>query len=370
MTVEISPIGLQCNLHCKYCSENFAREAGNLGKPFNLELALKSFSSTGASSFGIHGGEPLIVPFEILENLIKTKKCSGIQTNGLALTDKHIKLFKEFNMSIGISIDGDRELNSARCDLKQTAQIIKNIWRLREAKIDVTIASVISKANYKDPQQYVNFLTSMQAIGIVWYKTHLIQPETDLFITGAPLLEFLLYLLNWEQKTDSTIHNEFFKNMYTNLQGRINETYCCWKGCDPYCTSAVDGIYGDGELYNCERMTKDGQSWIKAKQMNQTIRSRRLWETECKDCKFFAVCQGFCPGTALDWRKKTEHCWTLYQLYERMEKELKQLWVPLITTSPQLLMQQSCSNRAHGDVPHGDHTDSVPHGDHTDMEKK
>jgi uncharacterized protein len=355
VTVEISPVGMQCNLHCSYCCESLVRKEGC---QFDVDTAIEQFEKTGADHFGLHGGEALLTPFPILEKLIETGKCNSIQTNLVLLTDKHIELLKKFKVALGVSIDGPEELNAARCDKEKTALTMKNSWKARDAGIDVSIASVITKVNIADPTRMINWYQDFSKIGIKWYKTHPAQPESRLFVTGAQLLEFWLSLLDAERHME--IRNEFFRDMYLNLQGRVDRGYCCWKGCDPYCTSAVDGIIGDGELYSCERMTKDGHSWIRGNQCNHTIRSRALLLTDCKDCKFFPICQGFCPGTATDWRKKTSHCWAIYQLYDHMRKQLEELYVPTIIDCPQLLMRQT-NDSTHGDIPHGN-----SHGDHTD----
>ena len=40
-------------------------------------------------------------------------------------------------------------------------------------------------------------------------------------------------------------------------------------------------------------------------------------------CRFFLMCKGNCPGTAIDgdWRNRTEHCQTWFGLYEHLERE-------------------------------------------------
>ena len=44
----------------------------------------------------------------------------------------------------------------------------------------------------------------------------------------------------------------------------------------------------------------------------------------CKDCRFFLMCKGQCPGTAIDgdWRNRTEHCQVWMTLFRQLEEEL------------------------------------------------
>ena len=41
-------------------------------------------------------------------------------------------------------------------------------------------------------------------------------------------------------------------------------------------------------------------------------------------CRFFLMCKGQCPGTAIDgdWRNRTEHCEVWQALYARLEADL------------------------------------------------
>jgi uncharacterized protein len=44
----------------------------------------------------------------------------------------------------------------------------------------------------------------------------------------------------------------------------------------------------------------------------------------CKDCRFFLMCRGQCPGTAIagDWRSRSEQCQTWFAVFAEIEAEL------------------------------------------------
>src|SRR5205085_33695 len=44
----------------------------------------------------------------------------------------------------------------------------------------------------------------------------------------------------------------------------------------------------------------------------------------CKGCRFFLMCKGQCPGTAIDgdWRNRTEHCDVWKTLYRHLEEQM------------------------------------------------
>ena len=122
MSLELSPMGVTCNLSCPYCYEHPMREAGNFlagdaKKPYDVDLMIESLSKHN-SRFSLFGGEPLLTAIEDLEKIWKwgyeRYQINGVQTNGTLITEQHIELFKKYKVHVGISVDGPDELNDAR----------------------------------------------------------------------------------------------------------------------------------------------------------------------------------------------------------------------------------------------------------------
>jgi uncharacterized protein len=90
----------------------------------------------------------------------------------------------------------------------------------------------------------------------------------------------------------------------------------------------VRGVEGNGQRSNCGRTYKDGVEFVKSASPGFE-RYLALYQTPqtaggCKDCRFFMMCKGQCPGTAIDgdWRNRTEHCAVWMALYEDLEAQL------------------------------------------------
>jgi len=121
---------------------------------------------------------------------------------------------------------------------------------------------------------------------------------------------------------------DVFKDMEKLLLAKDEHTTCVWRACDAYTTSAVQGVEGNGQSSNCGRTNKDGIDFIKADRPGYE-RYIALYHTPqeyggCQGCRFFLVCKGQCPGTALDgdWRNRTEHCEVWKKLYRHIEDHL------------------------------------------------
>ena len=188
------------------------------------------------------------------------------------------------------------------------------------------------------------------------------------------------------------------------LLGQDDSVTCVWNACDPYTTRAVQGIEGDGQRTNCGRTNKDGIDFVKADQEGFE-RYLALYHTPqayggCKDCRFFLMCKGECPGTAIDgdWRNRTQDCRVWYTLYEQLEAQLTDQGKDVVTQYPARLelegifldawangrytniasaikqweRQTEQAANSSGTNGHGDYTDhgDIPHRDHTDYDHK
>ena len=146
MSLEVSPMGVTCNLSCPYCYEHPMREAGNflagdIKKPYDVDLMIRALEKKG-TRFSIFGGEPLLTDLDDLEKIWKwgydRYKSNGVQTNGTLITDRHIEVFKKYKVHVGISVDGPDELNDARWagslekTRQRTAMSMRAIDRLLE----------------------------------------------------------------------------------------------------------------------------------------------------------------------------------------------------------------------------------------------
>ena len=117
MTVEIRPFGTRCNIQCRYCYQQPRRDAGHIAKEFDLDKIKEAVLAEG-DAFSLFGGEPLMVRIADLEALwswgFERFGKNSVQTNGTLIRDAHIALFKRYNVSVGISIDGPGEMNDIR----------------------------------------------------------------------------------------------------------------------------------------------------------------------------------------------------------------------------------------------------------------
>lgn len=160
-----------CNLRCKYC---FADATTGEKMSFTtvkkiidkvLKLPMNSYC------FDFHGGEPLLL-FDLIRDTVKYGYKKGaefnkniqfiVQTNGTLLTQKVIDFIKENKISVGVSIDGPKDIHDKnRIYLGGRGSfddVMKGIKLLRQNNVDFGVISVIT--DFRDFDKILNFFLS------------------------------------------------------------------------------------------------------------------------------------------------------------------------------------------------------------------
>ena len=405
MSVELRPLGVKCNIQCQYCYQNPQRDAGNVLHDFDLARMKQAIEDEGGP-FTMFGGEPLLVPKPILEELwawgLEKFGGNAMQTNGTLIDAEHIEMFRRYKVHVGLSVDGPGELNDVRWlgTLKRTREATEKthaaLARLCEEGIPCSLIVTLHRGNAtadKLPIMY-DWFRYLDGTGLHSARLHVLEVEDAAIAEkyGLTTEENLAAFLGFHalEQELTQIKLDVFADMRRLLLGDDNQTTCVWNACDPYTTSAVRGVEGNGQRSNCGRTNKDGIDFVKSDKAGFE-RYVALYHTPqefggCKDCRFFLMCKGQCPGTALegDWRNKSEHCGLWMGLYRHLEEAMLDAGEQPISVRPERkriegvvvdawqrgdnitiaaalrALQPATGGRVsqeHGDAPHGDHFD-------------
>lgn len=160
-TVEIIlKVAERCNLVCSYCYYFFAGDQSYRSRPPRISSEvverLASFLADGVRDLDLpsvkivfHGGEPLLLRKADFEQACEILRASlqratslelSVQTNGVLLDAEWIEIFRRQGVTVGISIDGDQEINDRfRVDRRgrgSHSRIVEGIRLLKDAAID------------------------------------------------------------------------------------------------------------------------------------------------------------------------------------------------------------------------------------------
>lgn len=127
----ILKVSERCNLACDYCyfffggDDAYEKHPALISTDNVTELAAFLRRTTLASQFDFvqidfHGGEPLLMPKKRFRDLCKslqealpssTRLIFGMQTNGVLIDEEWLNIFEDFNIQVGVSLDGPEEVN-------------------------------------------------------------------------------------------------------------------------------------------------------------------------------------------------------------------------------------------------------------------
>lgn len=327
--VEVQALGVECNIACQYCYQNPMRDAGNEPDPYDLD-AIKEAVIASGRPLALYGGEPLLMAKNDLEDLLawgyERFGGSTMQSNGALIDDDHVRMFRDYKVRVGISVDGPGALNDARWvgSLERTraatAKTEAAIDRLCAEKLPVSLIITAHRGNAAPDKLPIltDWLVGLAERGVWRARLHILEVESpEIAEKYALSTAENLALLQAFDDLRTRLPADFidvFRDMKHSLMGNETNVGCVWRACDPYTTAAVRAIQGNGAITNCGRTNKAGVNFTKADRPGFE-RYIALYHTPqeylgCRDCRFFLMCKGQCPGTAVDgdWRNRTDQC--------------------------------------------------------------
>lgn len=366
-----------CNLGCEYCYEEPDREMKDeaIANEYDIDLIIERLEDFRQKYPGImpgmHGGEPLLLPVEDLrqiyswidDNYEHLDEGPHIQTNGTLLRQEHIDMFKEFDVSLGISMDGPAELNDSRIaraggedvTRKMTSQTYDTVERVIESDdLHCGIIVVASKTNCGTEEKVTKLLDWMDYLNRNNVSGHYNPAlpyediQEDLSLTPERLKEVWLRTWDW-MKEESHRTWDPMRGYQTNLLS-INIASCVNNKCDTYNAGSAKIIRGDGATTACGKTwgtvgdgvpflqgdstgngyNEDEERYEMLKQVpgahTEEVRNGEVEDQGgCKGCKFWSVCTGGCPAGAMDYdyRNRVIWCPAIYALYEQIEKDMR-----------------------------------------------
>jgi uncharacterized protein len=165
-----------CNINCRYCYLPTRNDQSTISLDTVRTLFEKVLSSGWVGdelTIIWHAGEPLVMPiqfyrqaFELIESLRPQglRLSHSIQTNGLLINAQWCELFREWEVGVGVSIDGPRRFNDAnRLSRKGQStydKAIAGLRLLREESVPFHVISVLTHQSMAEPQEMLDFYVS------------------------------------------------------------------------------------------------------------------------------------------------------------------------------------------------------------------
>jgi uncharacterized protein len=328
-TVVLQPTPF-CNIACRYC---YLPSRGDTSK-MSLETVRAVFTAVFASGWSHpwltviwHAGEPLVMPVSYYEeafSLIASLTPPGIevrhaiQTNGMLIDHAWCALFRRWEVGIGVSIDGPREIHDANRVTRQGRgtfdKTVAGIRCLIDECIPFHVISVLSTRSLQAPDEMLAFYRD---IGITDVCFNVEESEGDhvseLFAEDGSEVRFRQFLSAFWRKSRETADIRFLREidgMLTRILrpdeaagensqvqpfGMINvDCHGNVSSFSPELLGLKNADYDDFIVGNIHRDSLD--EMLHSDAMRAMHRDIAAGVAACKaECAYFAVCGGGSP---------------------------------------------------------------------------
>lgn len=344
--VSIIKVTGRCDLRCSYCyvgdkSKNFNLPISHYKKFIDkLYIELKKRNNTRCQII-FHGGEPLIVGKEYIKEAITYAKSVisdidlefSMQSNGYSIDEEWIELFKEFDVRVGISLDGTKRFHDkCRITAKNSPtfdKIINNILKLKKEGLSDSVLMVYNDDFYGNEKEILDFLIKHS----LNCKINPLIKCGDAKSEQKTYSKFLINLFKEYIKSETTINIRPISTILNAILYNNTIRECTFSNS---CIKNFICLNYDGNIYPCGRFSNlksfcygniDKVDNVIDYEKRDFLVSRKVDNKieECNSCKYKKLCTGGCTMTALvdssDVYSKTCFCAEYKELFEFMHKE-------------------------------------------------
>jgi uncharacterized protein len=226
-----------CNINCSYCYLGHRDDKRLMSRDVVEALREKLFRRLPAQSAPIvvwHAGEPTAAPIEWYEHaysrlldVAPARTGFAMQSNGIAINDKWIELFRSTNTNVSLSIDGPQRFHDARRRTrndKPTWQLATAaLKRLQGAGFDPSVITVLHPDGLEHPEDYYAFYREHGITQISFSVDELEGANRTSSFAGrdfkAPITAFLVAVLEQAYRDNFPLHIREVERIAQRLAG-------------------------------------------------------------------------------------------------------------------------------------------------------
>jgi len=327
--VFVKPVGPLCNMGCRYCyyleKDQLYPGETRFRMPVDLlEEYIRQHveASTGpVISFSWHGGEPTMAGLDYFRKIVELQRrfcppgrriVNGIQTNGTLLDEDWCRFFAREHFTVGISMDGPRELHDLYRYSKNRKstfdQTLQGYRLLKKHGVISEILCVVNASNVGHPLKVYRFFKELQAGYITFLPLVEREPDSEsgvseLSVPSGAFGDFLITIFDeWRSGDIGTVKVQIFEEAARSAFGQ-DHTLCIFKkSC-----GGVPVVEYNGDFYACDH-------YVEKEHRPGNIRDRNLAELldspeqqafgaaklntlpgYCLECEVRDMCNGECP---------------------------------------------------------------------------
>lgn len=302
-----------CNLKCIYC-ENQHLRSEYIGATISKDTIRMILEKLGTHIREItwHGGEPLLLPEELIIFLEDEKKRLGLnfttsmQTNSVLLSPSKLDFLDNLGIVYGFSFDG--LYNDITRGTVSTNAALDYLERRRGR------VGFISVANYQTIDRLIENYEYYKTLGVPKFRSNLVREnviENDnpyLIPNHIAIDEMMKYLEYWIHDTHSPIIDGSLVRLIKKVLAHpeaCEDSYCLngWLTIDPFGNIVLCRQCAlDHKICNIRDISNYDDLYYHPQYRTQLCRQKKLLESCKKTCKWYHSCHGGCMGLNYDYK--------------------------------------------------------------------
>lgn len=328
-----------CNLRCKHCFVTAGEFVENELPEDKILALIKELRDLGGEYLILTGGEPLLRK-KVLYSAIKNSrdhdfKGISIETNGTLLSEKDAALFKRYEVTVGISLDGvTSETNDYVRGTGVFDRSIQAIKTLVKNDVRVSIGMTLMHHNLAEAEKMVFLAKELGASFLSINPLRIAgraKENMDLAISPNETVPVLIG--TWKLAMELGVPTRLGE--LSNHIKQLGKKHHCGVGVTTLSVAA------NGDIYPCNMFVgssmkvgnvREGtlKEVIETSNVLKMFRNFNVLNTECCDCELKYVCGG-CPAEAFeeygDIKKRTPWCPARKEIgWEIIKKIAQELW--------------------------------------------
>lgn len=277
----------------------------------------KAFAFADATDvfFTFQGGEPLLAGITFFEDFVEdikqlntknSKVTVCVQTNATLIDDEWCSFFKKNNILVGVSLDGDEELNAYRKypDGKSSfSDVMHSVELLKSHGVTFNILSVLTSRLAQSYRQAYRFFkqNDLHYLQFIPCLTPFDAEKTPYSMTNDDYANYLsgCYKLYFNDNMRGNLVSVRQFDNYSLIASGKGAEQCGMNG--PCSTQFV--VEGDGSVYPCDFYCTD--EWLlgnindgdffefyNSRKSVEFVKESFMMKEECKTCDYFTLCRG------------------------------------------------------------------------------
>lgn len=325
----VKPAGAACNLGCRYCYYLEKEELYSAKDPARMpDELLEAYIAQHIRAcpdpvirFSWHGGEPTVLGLKYFRRIVEIQKkyrqpnkriANGIQTNGTLLTEEWCRFLAEEGFSVGLSLDGPREMHDqfrlTKSGRSTHQQALRGYHLLRRHGITPDILCVVNAHNVQYPAEVYGFFKEIKARYIGFLPV--VEPEpgaengaSRISVPADAFGGFLCTVFDeWRDRDIGKIEVQIFEEAAKTAFNQEHEL-CIFR---PTCGD-VPVIERNGDFFSCDHFVDPGHHLgnIRDTPLIELLEHPELrafggnksdqLPRYCRTCEVLAMCNGECP---------------------------------------------------------------------------